>query len=1018
MKSVALKKYIPTLTAILALVCATAVFAQPELISSPGLEAKLAGRSAGTEAYVVQLRDDPVAAYKGTVHGLAATVPLKGKKLDPKSGPVRAYVKHLRSRHDDVLSSVGALDQKIYDYQYAFNGFAAYLTPEQVEGVEQHVEVVRVWENELRQLQTDTSPDFLGLSGQHGPWFYGAVGEDVVIAAIDTGIWPEHPSFADVPTPWRGESGHEIPYGPPPAGWTGDECDFGNTAFNPDDAPFACNGKLLAARTYVSSFSTPGTQDGAYVLPEEYLSARDQDGHGSHTGATAGGNYGVPASIDGLGDLGEVSGMAPRARIAAYKVCWNGTAPPAPYDAGCGTLDSMAAIDQAVADGVDVINFSIGGSGTNFNGPEDVAFLFAADAGVFVATAAGNAGPNPQTMGTPAAVPWVTGVGGSQDDQIFAPGIEVTAPAAVAGLYDEREGNISVPLADTGPVSGDLVVASPLDGCTAIDPIDGIALVQRGSCAFSDKHLNAQAAGADAIVVFNNAGDSIITMGGDPTGITIPGVMIIQSDGELLAATPGVQVTLDADIRIPKVNSVGGFSSRGPNAGAPDIIKPDITAPGVQILAAQTPTPNEGQTPGQLFQIGSGTSMASPHIAGIAAVLKQAYPDWTPAMIRSAMMTSARQDVKKSYGNAAADPFDMGAGHVVARDAFLPGLVYDVGLFEYVSFTCGVENQPPIFSQAVCDALGAIDSSDLNLPSIGIAELVGVQTVTRRVTRPELLGGSQWFNVSVEPPPGVEVTVSPSTIQIKKGETQSFDVTFTTTGDAVFGEWAFGSLTWQRFPNHESVRIPLAVRPVAFAGPDEVAVAEAGAAGSLSYDVGLGYSGDFFADALGLVPAQTQAGSVPNGGATLHFVYVPPGTRYARFSLFDEFVGSGAGEDDLDLQVQGPNTQGYPLVGFSGSASSNEEINAVDPLPGFYAVFVIHYASVADPTPYALFSWGFGPDQGNMTITAPSPVANGTTEPINVDWTGLSPATKYRGGVVHRNAGGELGLTVLSIDTN
>lgn len=995
--------------------------AEPERVLSDELLAK---QSSTSKLYIVQMAELPAIAYDGSRTGYAATKPGKGAKLNPRSAHVRKYVERLNTDHREALQSVGAAGRKIYNYHYTFNGFAAELTPDQVEALKSRADVVQVWENEYDQLTTNTSPDFIGLTGGGEPWSKGFTGENVIIGVIDTGIWPEHPSVADVPTLHKGNKGQLRAYGPPPAHWMGDACEFGNEAFNPNDASFECNNKLLGARYYHAGFAPSVICGGGLACGwTEFLSARDNDGHGSHTATTAGGNYGIAASIGG-NPLGTVSGMAPRARIAAYKVCWNGSLTTT-VPRGCATIDSMAAIDQAVADGVDVINYSIGGSSTNFGGAHSVAFLFAAEAGVWVATSAGNSGPGAQTIGTPSGVPWITAVAAAQDDQVFSIGVDIaTSAPGVSGIYEAVEAAISVPLSTTGPVSGDLVIAAPLNGCgplTNADDINGqIALIVRGVCGFNVKFLNAQAAGAAGLIVFNNAGDPI-TMGGSSAGITIPGVMLGQTDGELLhdTITGGADVfaTLDPAITVPKEDTIAGFSSRGPNGGAPDIIKPDIAAPGVNILAAQTPDANDFQTQGELFQSISGTSMASPHVAGVFALLKEAHPDWSAALARSALMTTARQDLKKTFGDNPADPFDIGAGHIVPASAFDPGLAYDADLFDYVRFMCGSEFQSQIFTAGTCNAFGSIDSSDLNLPSIGIGTLAGSQTVTRTVTSVASDNGNMSYTVSIDAPPGTTVSVSPSSFKLKPGQSATYEVTITATEAAVLDKWTFGSLTWTHGGKY-SVRSPIAVRPVSMAAPSEVSEFAAGEDGSLSFDVEIGFSGNFAATSGGLEAAEVQTDSVGTGGATLHFVEIPPGTTYARFSLFDESVGDGSGSDDLDLQVQGPHTAGYPFVAFSGSATSEEEINLVNPVPGFYAVFVIHFDSVDPVTPYDLHFWDIGPDLGNMEVTVPSPVTVGTTESVEVEWTGLSPSTKHRGLITFSNDEGVLGTTVIAIDTD
>ncbi|MGH8496943.1 MAG: S8 family serine peptidase [Gammaproteobacteria bacterium] len=975
--------------------------------------------ASGAKSYIVQMAGDPLAAYEGGIEGMPATKPDKGKNLDARSAASRAYTAHLNAGHDQALRSVGG--RKIYDYNVVFNGFAAVLTPGQVEALKARGDVLNVWEDELLKPHTNSTPDFIGLTEPGEPWSDGFVGEDVVIGMIDTGIQPDHPSLADEPTPKKGNKGPDIPFGPPPAGFTGTGCEFGNTDFNPLDAPFTCNNKLLKAEAFSDAFLNANT-----LADGEFLSARDSDGHGTHTTTTAGGNFGVEAEIDGE-PVGIVSGMAPRARIATYKVCWDA---PDPDDSGCFSSDSMAAIDQAVGDGVDVINFSIGGPSTSFTGPDDIAFLFAQDAGVFVAVSAGNEGPGAQTIGSPSGEPWVTATAAAEDNENFGTGLQVTSPVSIADTYEGLEGAGPVTLADAGTISADVVPGVPLDGCAPLSngaDIDGnIALIIRGTCGFIVKYTNAQNAGAQAIVVYNDgtAPDRIdpIVMGGLDDTVTIPGLMIGFFDGDLItttAATETVTGTVSPAIQVPRADRITGFSSRGPNGGAPDIIKPDIAAPGVRIIAGETLFPNANSGGGQFFQFLSGTSMSSPHTAGVFALLKQAHPDWTAAMARSALMTTARQDLRKTFGEEAADPFDIGAGFIVPDDAFEPGLAYDAGLLDYLAFLCGAENQADVVGQGTCDALESsgfsLDSSDLNLPSIGIAELAGTQSITRTVTNVGATSGS--FQVSVEEPSGIDVSVSPSIISVDAGESASYEVTFTATGQVALDEWVFGSLTWT--DGQSEVRSPIAIRPVALLAPDEVT--GTGTSGSLSFEVGFGYNGPYEVSMDGLVAGVAASGTVEDAPASSpeEFV-VPEGTTLARFAIFDEDVGAGDGSDDLDLRVfrcLNRSCRRLEQVGASGSPTSAEEVNLVNPVASRYLAVIDDFASAPGPTAYTIFNFNLdGSDAGNTTITAPPNAVVATTGTVNVDWADLEPGTRHLGILSHSDGTDTIGETEVAID--
>ncbi len=798
-------------------------------ISNDSTSAKTAKQE--SDIYIVQMKGDPIVAYEGNISGYKATRPGKGKKVNPKSANVKKYAAYLEQQQDQMIHSAGG--SKVYNYRYAFNGFAARMTAADAEALKGRADVMNVWKNEIRYLQTDATLTWIGINGPGEAWSKGYVGEDIVIGIVDSGVWPEHPSFADVATPKKGNKGPNIAYGPIPAGFTPSGCDFGNTTANPADAPFTCNNKLVAARCYnlgqssADDSSNPCGGNGIDQAgdPATFQSARDDNGHGSHTASTAGGNYGVPAFIGG-DFAGNISGIAPRARIAAYKVCWNG--------GGCASADSAAAIDQAVADGVDAINFSIGDSSNYFGSADDVAFLFAAVADVFVATSNGNAGPGAGTVGTPSGVPWITAVGATQDNGVFYNSVTVNAPGSIAGDYVAVEGAGDVTLVDTGPITADVTATNPANGCTALAaPISGIALTIRGDCSFATKYNNAAAAGASTIIVYNTAADPMVM--GALGGTTIPGVMVGNADGVLMAGETGVNATLDAANAVPALNRIAGFSSRGPNNGALDIIKPDVSAPGVAILAAANGT--------DAFMSISGTSMASPHVAGAFALLKQAHPDWSAAQARSALMTTARQNLKQTFGDIAADPFDIGAGEVRPSDAFDPGLAYGAGLPEYAAFSC--ENNAQIFSDEFCASLESIgvpsDGSDLNLPSIGIGDLVGAQTITRTVTAVYNDNGNKTFSVSVDAPPGIDVSVSPSSFKLRKGDSASYEVTFTVTGGAALDEWAFGSLTWTDNVGVYSVRSPIAVRPTAFSTADGVAGGSGD--GSVAVPVVFGYDG-------------------------------------------------------------------------------------------------------------------------------------------------------------------------------
>ena len=728
-----------------------------------------------------------------------------------------------------------------------------------------------------------------------------------------------------------------------------------------------------------------------------------------------------------------VSGMAPRARIAAYKACWNGE--------GCFTSDLAMAIDAAVADGVDVINYSIGSASTTL-GPDDVAFLFAADAGVFVATSAGNEGPGASTIGSPAWVPWVTSVGASTQDRTFQGSVVLgdgPPPSQFFGA-SVTDSTGSLPLVDSADAGSELCIPGELDQSVVAG---NIVLCRRGVIARVDKSLAVHEAGGLGMILYNTSDAE--TQNTD--NHFVPTVHVDNTDGmaikAYIAANPGTataQINGGSFTPIP-APWMADFSSRGPNGGSMDIIKPDLTAPGVNILAGNTPNPFIG-APGELFQAIGGTSMSSPHAAGVGALLVEAHPTWTPAMIKSALMTTAYQaGVMKEDGATPADPFDMGAGHLNPNPAFDPGLVYDAELLEYAGFLC--DAAPSAFEdpEATCaflDGLGiSTDASDLNIPSIGIAELAGTQTVPRTV---HFVGGGGTYTPTINEPLGIDVTVEPESLTPAWDGTASFDVTFETTGSAILDEWAFGSITWSDGTTHD-VRSPIAVKPVALAAPDEVT--GTGSSGALSFDVTFGYEGDYTASPHGLIPAVTEPDNVVDDpsddintalstgvGITLHAVNIPDAsalpTVYARFSLFDSYTD---GDDDLDLYVFGPDSAGFPFVAGSGSPTSDEEVNLQAPDPGLYIVVVHGFETDGPDANYTLFHWELSTaDAGNMVVTAPISASLGTSATVTLDWPNsgeLVSGTKYLGAITHHDVASpsgyndnQIGQTIVRIDTD
>ncbi len=940
--------------------------------------------------YIVQMLDKPVIAYEGDIAGLKATKPARGKKINPNSKHVQNYVAYLEGTHDAVVNKVNG--RKVYDYHYSFNGFAAELTVAQANKLTAVDGVVAVSADMMYTVDTSSTPDFLGLTAPGGLWDQlggvDSAGEDIIIGIIDTGIWPESLSFSDrTGTNGNASQDGKLSYQQIP-GWHG-KCTPG------EDFPASdCNHKLIGAQWFNESFGGDAGIEANY--PWEFTSARDFGGHGTHTASTAGGNANIPTTGDAA-VFGTVSGIAPRARISAYKALWE----VAPGQGSGFTGDLVAAIDQAVADGVDVINYSISGSRTAFMDPVEVAFLFAADAGVFVAASAGNSGPGSSTVAH--GSPWITTVAASTHDRYFEGYVTL-------GNGDTYYG---ASLNTTGAGPADLVYAGDAGDALCnpgnLDPnvVAGkIVVCDRGAIARVDKSQAVSMAGGIGMIHANVGAGSI-----NADFHSVPTVHINDADGAVVRAyaqTAGATAEIFPSYpSAAPAPEIAAFSSRGPLlAGSGDILKPDVSAPGVDILAAVAPPGNGGKD----FDLYSGTSMSSPHVAGLAALLMDMHPDWTPMMVKSALMTTGYDLL------SGADPFAQGAGHVEPTSAADPGLVYDSGWVDWLGFLCGTGE----LQASYCPYIG-MDPSDLNMASYAIGALPGTQTLTRTVTNVGDSYENYSFSASVS---GVDVTATPASFGLAPGASQTFQLTFTVNG-AALNTYTSGFATWTGDNGHV-VRSPVAVRPVALAAPGEVH--GAGTDGSLAFDVTFGYNGAYSATAHGLVAADMQAGNVVDDpaddintalgtgvGYTLHVVSVPAGTAYTRFSLFDDYTD---GEDDLDLYIFDPY---FYNVGGSGSGTSAEEVNVSYPTPGYWYVVVHGWGTDGPDANYTLFSWSVPEAAGssNMTVSgAPASAVQGATSTLTVDWFGLNAGTKYLGGVFHNDAFGIVDMTIVGVDTD
>ena len=946
-------------------------------------KAQANGALPASKAYIVQLAEMPVVAYDGSIRGYAATKPGKGQKIDPNGPAVVSYKAYLASRQDAVLNSVGG-GRKLYNYGIAFNGFSAELSDAQAQKLAQTPGVLAVSKDEVRSRDTSSTPDFLGLSAPSGLWSklggVGLAGDGVIIGIIDTGIWPESVSFTDrTGANGNGTKDGKLSYQQIP-GWHG-KCTPGQ-AF----AASMCNQKLIGAQWFNQAFG--GDAGIAANFPWEFRSARDYGGHGTHTASTAGGNSGVQTT-GAAAVFGSISGIAPHARIATYKALWE----VAPGQGSGYTSDLVAAIDQAVADGVDVINYSISGTSTNFRDPVEISFMYAAGAGIFVAQSAGNSGPTTGTVAHPS--PWTTTVAAGTHNRngngsatlgndVTYSGASVATAVSAALIDSTAAGKVGA-----NPTQVALCYSSA-DGGNVLDPakVAGkIVICQRGATARVNKSLAVKEAGGVGMLLFNSPDSSL-----NADFHSVPTVHVSLANGlamKTYAATAGAtatinQATIVYNVAAPRTAS---FSSRGPLLASGDLLKPDLIAPGQDILAAVAPPGNGGRD----FDLYSGTSMSSPHVAGLAALLKHLHPDWSPMMIKSALMTTG-YDVLDGPNTNPLVIFRQGAGHVRPNSAADPGLVFDSNMNDWLGFLCGTQ-----LPSSYCTSRGipVIAPSDFNGASIAISALPGSRTVTRTVTN---VGAKGTYSVLFSGA-GISASVSPATFTLNPGQKQTLQITITTT-TAPLNAYTGGQLTWS--DGTHSVRIPVIARPVALAAPVQV---------SGGYDVTFGYTGAFTAAARGMVPATTSNGAISTGQQLTYQVTVPAGATYARFSLFDANTTPGS---DLDLVVYGPTNA---VVGSSGGGTSAEEVNLLNPAAGIYTVLVDGYATANPSSNFTLFAWVLGSTAaGNMTVLAPAGATSGTSGAIGLTFSGLTAGTKYLGSVAYSGAAGMPNPTIVRVD--
>jgi subtilisin family serine protease len=728
----------------------------------------LGQRSTAPTHVMVKLDYDSLAAYAGQLKGLPATSPsVTHRGLNLRSDAARRYqgfVQGVEQRFVDSLRASVPAARVGARLRTTYGGVALTLPSNQVSRLLTLPGVIAVQRDTLAKPLTDSSPDFIGA-----PTIYNQLGQTAddagkgaIVGVLDTGAWPEHPSYVD-----HGN----LPAPPPKADGTPRTCNFGDNPLTPANDPFVCQDKLISGQPFLATYNAV---IGGEVYPS---SARDSNGHGTHTSTTAAGGPVAHANPLGI-DRGAIHGIAPGAHVAVYKVC---------DLRGCFSSDSAAAVGQAIADGVDVINFSISGGVDPYTDPVELAFLDAYAAGVLVSASAGNDGPTAGTVNHNG--PWVLTVAASTQTRTFRSTVTLSSGGSTATVSGATI---------TSGISSPLPVVRGSDppynnvGCTTPAPpglfTGKIVACERGPGRIA-RGFNVFLGGAAGMILYNATPLDVMT-----DNHFLPTVHIDQPDSttllNFLTAHPGATGSFPQGSKTTwQGDRVTWFSSRGPGA---DWLKPDVTAPGLQILAGNTPTPDDvaGGPPGNLFQAIAGTSMSSPHAAGSAALVAALHPTWTPGQIKSALETTAKTaGVTKSDGVAPADPFDVGGGRVDLTKAGDPGLTFDETAADYAG-----------------GAATPLDRIDLNTPSVNAPTMPGVISTTR--TAKNVSDKTVVYRTSAQSPAGTTISVSPRTFDLDPGQQATLQITI--SAPAVAQGQYFGRIDLNQLNGPRDLHLPVA----------------------------------------------------------------------------------------------------------------------------------------------------------------------------------------------------------------
>ncbi len=933
--------------------------------------------STGIHTYIVKLKDKPLATYNGSISGLSATNPQITQKaiykaaqftnksskqirddlrLNLQSDAAQAYQQFLEKKQQTFIAKaeqkIGSGLTVIYQYKTTFNGLAVKLTQSEAQRLSLLSDVEYIEKEHLEHIETDTGPTLIGATSVWQGSGNNAtnMGEGVIVGVIDTGINSDHPSFADI-----GGDGydHTNPWG------TG--VYKGDCAVN---FPELCNDKLIGIHHY-DTITNNYTDTAVFGDTPPAANGEDYNGHGSHTASTAAGNIllNVPmldgetdkVEGDGINSTGfsfsRISGVAPHANIVAFQICHPGE--DGDTYSGCPSSAIIAALEDAVKDGVDVINFSISGGGDPWTNPSEQAFLAAQEAGIFAAVSAGNDGPDAMT--TEKSAPWYTAVAAATH------GREVVFDKSIGSFTggDSTLPDITGKSATTG-ITASIVYAGDFnnpndangDSAQCLKPFPAgtfsgqIVVCDRGTIARVEKAVNVRDGGAGGYVLANLQGGATNI---ESDVFVIPGIQINADDGDALKAWlakgTGHTATISASTGktvIGQADKTASFSSRGPNSSVPDIMTPSVTAPGVSIYAAYSDQQfghDQTTTDPSDFAFLQGTSMSSPHVAGAGAVLKSAHPTWTADNIRSALMLTATSAVTKEDGSTSADFFDMGAGRIRVDLATKTGLVMNETAANYT---------------AANPALGG-DPKTLNIPSVSNANCLAYCSWTRTVTATQ---DGVWNASTVAISDGLVINVSPASFSLTAGQSQRISIDVDTT-NAKSNQWAFGQvkLTSTNFPD---VNIPVSAKASSGNIPRNLTFTSHRNADSfIERDVKAVAISDFNTQSYGLIKATQQSHSLKvdsdnssvyddtTDGVYVELFTIPENAkRYVA-----EILTAEAADLDMFIGIDN-NGDGIPQsdeeISNSASSTALEKISLMNPTAGNYWVLIQNWQASSE----------------------------------------------------------------------